>query len=99
MQKNQPKQFLGYLHNFRGFAIINIVAIHAVVFAFLGASNFKFNPNNPIAIANEILFHNATIYFAVISGILFSAVLKSKGYKLFILESLKMLFCHTYFSL
>jgi len=89
MQKNQPKQFLGYLHNFRGFAIINIVAIHAVVFAFLGASNFNFNPNNPIAIANEILFHNATIYFAVISGILFSAVLKSKGYEAFYIGKFK----------
>jgi len=89
MQKNQPKQFLGYLHNFRGFAIINIVAIHAVVFAFLGASNFNFNPNNPIAIANEVLFHNATIYFAVISGILFSAVLKSKGYEAFYIGKFK----------
>ncbi len=85
----QPKQFLGYLHNFRGFAIINIVAIHAVVFAFLGASNFNFNPNNPIAITNEILFHNATIYFAVISGILFSAVLKAKGYKAFYIGKFK----------
>ncbi len=85
----QSKHFLGYLHNFRGFAIINIVAIHAVVFAYLGASNFNFDPNNPIAITNEILFHNATIYFAVISGILFSAVLKAKGYKTFYIGKFK----------
>lgn len=84
-----PKQFLGYLHNFRGFAIINIVAIHAVVFAFMGANNFNYDSNNPIAITNEILFHNATIYFAVISGILFSAILKSKGYKAFYIGKFK----------
>ncbi|MEO7462307.1 MAG: acyltransferase [Ferruginibacter sp.] len=76
---NRPT-FLGYLHSFRGFAIINIVAIHAIGLALFISSN---NPKDPFSIANELLFHNSTIYFAVISGLLFSVVLKSKGYKKF----------------
>ena len=81
-QKNQPS-FLGYLHSFRGFAIINIVAIHAFAYAIFIANNNSFESKDPIGIANGLLFHNSTVYFAVISGILFSVVLKSKGYKRF----------------
>jgi peptidoglycan/LPS O-acetylase OafA/YrhL len=80
--KNQPS-FLGYLHSFRGFAIINIVIIHAFAYALYAFSNHNFDLKNPYNIGNELLFHNSTIYFAVISGILFSVVLKSKGYKRF----------------
>ncbi len=81
-KKNQPS-FLGYLHSFRGFAIINIVAIHAFGYAIFITNKNSFDPKDPIDIANGLLFHNSTIYFAVISGILFSVVLKSKGYKRF----------------
>ncbi|MES2429823.1 MAG: acyltransferase [Bacteroidota bacterium] len=87
---NKPP-FLGYLHSFRGFAIINIVAIHASVFAGYVFSK-SFGPLNPIAIANELLFHNSTIYFAVISGMLFSAVLNKKGYKTFFFSKFKYVF-------
>ena len=86
--KNQPS-FLGYLHSFRGFAILNIVAIHAFGYALYAVSNNNFSPKNPFSIGNELLFHNSTIYFAVISGILFSVVLKSKGYKRFYSSKLK----------
>ena len=91
--------FLQYLHSFRGFAIINIVAIHAFVFAsFLSSNNF--NPTSPVAITNELLFHNSTIYFAVISGMLFTAVLKQKGYKAFFLGKFKYVFLpYVFFTL
>lgn len=80
---HSEKKFIGYLHSFRGFAILNILAIHAFVFALLAAQNFSWNKTGFITIANETLFHDSTIYFAVISGILFSTALKSKGYAQF----------------
>ena len=83
--------FLGYLHSFRGFAILNIVAIHAFALAgFMSSKNF--NSNNPVSVINELLFHNSTIYFAVISGMLFTAVLKQKGYKAFFINKFKYVF-------
>ena len=89
MASTPEKQFLGYLHSFRGFAIINIVAIHAVVFALFMVPKFDWNPKNPIVMGNEILFHNSTIYFAVISGILYVTVLQYKGFKAFFMSKLK----------
>ena len=94
------KQFLGYLHSFRGFAIINIVAIHAVVFALFAVPNFDWNPKNPIVIGNEILFHNSTIYFAVISGILYMTILQYKGFKAFFISKAKyVLLPYLFFTL
>lgn len=89
MNKKNQASFFGYLHSFRGFAIINIVFIHAFGYALFLSSNNSFDTKDPISIANGLLFHNSTIYFAVISGILFSAVLKSKGYKRFYSSKLK----------
>lgn len=92
--------FLGYLHSFRGFAIINIVAIHSMVFALLGSSNFNFDPKSSIAFLNELLFHNSTIYFALISGVLFTVVLRSKGYKKFYISKVKyVLMPYLFFTL
>lgn len=87
MPSNDSPQFLGYLHSFRGFAIINIVLIHAVVAALVAIESM--NMSNPIALTNEVLFHDSTLYFAVISGLLFSAILKSRGYKKFYINKLK----------
>jgi len=80
-------KFLDYLHSFRGFAIINIVTIHCVVAALVAIQSMDMS--NPIALINEVLFHDSTLYFAVISGLLFTAVLKAKGYKRFYLNKLK----------
>lgn len=74
--------FLTYLNSFRGFAIINIVAIHAFFFTL---KDF----GGPIDYANELLFHNGTIYFALISGLLYTAILKKKGYAQFFISKLK----------
>lgn len=89
MSANKQPKFLGYLHSFRAFAILNIVAIHAIGFAIYACNNNSLNPKDPINIINEVLFHNSTIYFAVISGLLFSVVLKSKGYKKFYSSKLR----------
>ncbi|MEQ9299328.1 MAG: hypothetical protein RIF33_12225, partial [Cyclobacteriaceae bacterium] len=80
MSENAHSQFLGYLHSFRGIAIIQIVLIHSIVAAFLGANGFELDFTHPLVIANEVLFHDSTLYFAIISGLLYTAILKSRGY-------------------
>lgn len=75
--------FLGYLHTFRGFAIINIVFIHCVVAAFLAVDQMDVHP---IPIWNELLFHDSTLYFSFISGLLFTAILQKRGYNKFYLS-------------
>lgn len=56
MTANAHSQFLGYLHSFRGLAIIQIVLIHATVATFLGANEFQLDFTQPLVIANEVLF-------------------------------------------
>lgn len=77
------KGYLGYIHSFRGFAILNIVAIHAFAFALLIPLNFEADRTAPMYVLNEMLFHDSTLYFALISGLLFSSILRSRGYRRF----------------
>jgi len=74
------KAFLGYVHSFRGFAIINVVMIHCLGISLSVANHFIPDPGNPLFILNETLFHGSTIYFALISGLLFSSILSPRGY-------------------
>jgi surface polysaccharide O-acyltransferase-like enzyme len=97
------KQFLGYVHSFRGFAILNIVAIHALAFGIVVPQNFEPDETAILYIVNEVLFHDSTIYFALISGLLFSAILKPRGYLQFFLGKAKFVvapyvFCTLMFS-
>lgn len=80
--------FLGYLHSFRGLAILKIVLGHAVAAAFISAYG-NFDDTAPIIIMSEIFYHDSTIYFAIISGVLFTKVLKPKGYCTFYSSKVK----------
>lgn len=81
---NMPtNKFSPPLHAFRGFAIINIVAIHAIefIFYFVDTAESTHKPDlTPYAWAESILFHGSTLYFTFISAILFSLVLAERGY-------------------
>jgi surface polysaccharide O-acyltransferase-like enzyme len=77
------KGYLGYVHSFRGFAILNIVAIHAFAFALIIPLNFEPDRTAPMYVLNEVLFHDSTLYFALISGLLFSSILRARGYRCF----------------
>ena len=78
------ENFLDYLHSFRGFAILCIVIVHVGVMPLVAANDFQeADRSDPIFIVNEALFHDSTIYFALISGLLFSAVLRTRGWKRF----------------
>lgn len=82
MSTKTKEVFLDFLHSFRAFAIISIVAGHAVS-AFFLAVYHKYVWSDPILIINELVFNQCTLYFALISGLLFSAVLSGKSYKKF----------------
>ncbi|WP_188150830.1 acyltransferase family protein [Teredinibacter waterburyi] len=77
------KLFIPSLHAFRGFAIINIVAIHAIefIFYFAGTAKSTEKPDlTPFAWTESILLHDSTLYFTFISAILFSLILSERGY-------------------
>ena len=83
-RRPEDKMFLRHLDAFRGFAMINVVAVHTwadQVATFGGVEHslavFKF------WLINETLFGGSTTYFAVISGILFSRVLRARGWTAF----------------
>jgi len=83
-QLPKKQAFEPSLHAFRGFAILNVVAIH--VFGFFLYIAKESNPILDVEFlekSNEVLFHQATIYFTLISGILFSLVLKHRGWRSF----------------
>ena len=85
------KAFNHPIHAFRGFAILNVMAIHMFAFLLMAAEKVEQPANQAIAIlgrSNKTLFHDATLYFTIISGILYSAVLKERGYKRFYLSKL-----------
>jgi peptidoglycan/LPS O-acetylase OafA/YrhL len=74
-----------HLHAFRGFAIINIVAVH-VFSTVLKAASAQADPGPAakwIGVFNEILFHGSTLYFALISGLLFTVALRRRGWQRF----------------
>lgn len=76
--------FIEYLHSFRGFAILCVLIVHIAVMPIVAYYDFgEPNQKDILFIINEVLFHASTIYFALISGILFSAVLEKRGFKRF----------------
>ncbi|MEM8895835.1 MAG: hypothetical protein AAGC88_14735 [Bacteroidota bacterium] len=83
MSENAHSQFLGYLHSFRGFAIINIAMLHAVVATRMPLDGFELDFSEPMTLISHVLFGGSTLYFSVISGLLFTAILKSRGYPKF----------------
>lgn len=79
----QKPGHLGFVHSFRGFAILNVVAVHAFSLAVIVPRNWAVDPTSPLSVVNETLFHDATVYFALISGLLFSSILRPRGYRSF----------------
>ena len=76
---------VGHLHAFRAITIIMIVAVH--VSAITLYFNYDLtNAGTAISVLwafNESLLHNSTIFFALISGILFARILEARGWKRF----------------
>jgi surface polysaccharide O-acyltransferase-like enzyme len=80
--ENMP--FSAPLHAFRGFAILFIVAVHSWAVPIFINANAKTDPGIKwVNTLNEVLFHDSTLFFTLISGVLFSIILQSRGWKTF----------------
>lgn len=78
--------FNSALHAFRGFAILNITAIHVLSWPFYIIRERQYDVPESFGLVDAsigILLHDSTLYFTFISAILFSTVLKAKGYPRF----------------
>jgi peptidoglycan/LPS O-acetylase OafA/YrhL len=77
--------FRADLHAFRGFAVAAIVAAHCT-FKLLGAHGGE-DRGSPGRIAilaiDQTVFHGSTLFFALISGLLFAQVLAGRGWGAF----------------
>ena len=83
------QEFNAPVHAFRGFAILNILAIHCTALAVLFQQTTPGLNQPPQHLADAIypvsqaLFHGSTIYFALISGLLYAMVLSRKSWSEF----------------
>ncbi|MBB1386084.1 acyltransferase [Pseudoalteromonas sp. SG45-5] len=75
--------YIAHLQAFRGVAILSIVAAHAWSFAIFWTGDLDSFNLKALFYLTELFFHGSTIYFAIISGLLFSKVLHNRGWILF----------------
>ena len=75
--------YIHHLHAFRGFAIITIVAAHAWSFMIFWTGSLDSEGLKSLFYLTETLFHGSTLYFAIISGVLFQMVLNERGWQRF----------------
>jgi len=87
MENKSQKVFLEYLHSFRGLAIILIVLLHST-YSTIFLTN-QLGSHKYFEIITQVLLHGSTIFFAVISGILFSNILRNRGFKRFYISKTK----------
>ena len=67
--------------------------------AFIAAYG-TFDESHPLIIVSEIFYHDSTLYFAIISGLLFTRVLEPKGYFKFYTSKVKnILLPYLFFTL
>ena len=95
MQPRNTKEYIGYLHGFRGVAILAIMAAHA--WSMLGKEAWSGLDAQFAALTSsadfrllhaitEGLFHGTTLFFALISGILVTRVLRGMPWVRFYLN-------------
>ncbi|CAK0773202.1 putative poly-beta-1,6-N-acetyl-D-glucosamine export protein [Gammaproteobacteria bacterium] len=83
--------YLHDVHGFRGVAILFIVAAH-ISGTYLYHHHQvvgEYEPERLLTAINEVLWHNTTIYFSLISGLLFSIVSASHGWVVFFYHRVK----------
>lgn len=92
----QPKAigFYEHLHLFRAITIILIVAAHSWSFPiFMYPDTWSLVPElKLLSSITETLFHDGTLLFAFISGLLFTLVLVQKGWQRFYINKVKNVF-------
>lgn len=71
--------FFRHLHALRGIAIVTILGAHAWSFMIFWTGSLD-DSLKPLFHFTESLFHGSTLYFAIISGLLFSKILHNKSW-------------------
>jgi surface polysaccharide O-acyltransferase-like enzyme len=80
----ENKPFSAPPHAFRGFAILFIVGVHSWAVPIFINANAKTDAGIKwVNTLNEVLFHDSTLFFTLISGVLFSIILQSRGWETF----------------
>lgn len=101
VENPNSKSFIPHLNAFRGLAIISIIIGHALagVFSFTRGES-SWTSTSLFSSFSETFGHGGTLYFALISGILFSLVLKSRSWRSFFSNKvLYVLIPYTLFTL
>ena len=75
--------YIQHLHAFRGFAILSVVGAHAWSFMIFWTGGLDVDGLKWLFWLTETVFHGSTIYFAIISGLLFNLVLAEKSWSSF----------------
>ena len=76
--------YLAWLHSFRGFAILCIVGAHAwSMLGFTSGAETRLPDYIWLYATTETLFHGSTLFFALISGLLYTRVLRGKPWRSF----------------
>lgn len=75
--------YIQHLHAFRGFAILSVVGAHAWSFMIFWTGGLDVDGLKWLFWLTETVFHGSTIYFAIISGLLFNLVLSEKSWSSF----------------
>ncbi|MDF2176735.1 acyltransferase [Aliiglaciecola sp. CAU 1673] len=78
--------FIPHLHAFRGFAILCIIGAHAWSFMIFWTGGLKPGGITTLFHLTETLFHDATLFFTLISGLLFSQILSGKPWHSFFIS-------------
>lgn len=79
-----PKKFIQYIHDFRGIAIIYVVAAHVLV---------KWEEGSATARWMEVIWQNSTILFLFIAGYLFQHLSKKFEYKDYLVKKFQNVIC------
>lgn len=98
----QPtKNFIGHLHAFRGIAIVLIVLVHIA-----GSSMYRLGTDPDMSdymlqfAIFETIAHNGTMFFALISGLLYATILARRGWlKFYRSKLLNVLAPYAFFTL
>ena len=78
------KAFYKHLHAFRGLAILGVVCSHAVgIQVVINGGPETSSQTLILNSIQEMFFHGSTLFFALISGLLFSLVLRDRGWHSF----------------
>lgn len=76
--------YLAYLHSFRGLAILCIMGAHAwSMLGFTSGAETRLPDYIWLYATTETLFHGSTLFFALISGILYTRILRGKPWRSF----------------